>query len=177
MGVFLTMRDQIHWVDALIYIMVQILGGLCAGILYYSVLGATFTLKPGTGYDFLDAIFVETAFTAALVFVVLNVATTKQDTNNHYYGLAIGFTVMSAAFACGSISGCSLNPAVTFGVMITNWIHTGSGMKYFLLYFCGPFLGSALAAGLFRVIRAAEYKAHRSPNMQDAGMMQGAQNA
>merc|ERR1719213_939309 len=75
MGVFLTMRDQIHWVDALIYIVVQILGGLCAGILYYSVLGATFTLKPGTGYDFLDAIFVETAFTAALVFVVLNVAT------------------------------------------------------------------------------------------------------
>merc|ERR1719398_697035 len=103
--------------------------------MYYLVLGATFTLHPGSGYGDLDAVVVEILFTAALVFVVLNVATTSQDTNNHYYGLAIGFTVMAAAFACGSISGCSLNPAVTFGVMVSNMIHTGTGLSYFPLYF------------------------------------------
>lgn len=156
-GVLLTMREQINWVDALFYIVVQLLGGLCAGLLYYAVLGATFTLKPGVGYDMVDAMFVEIAFTAALVFVVLNVATTRQDTNNHYYGLAIGFTVMAAAFACGSISGCSLNPAVTFGVMMSNFIHTHGGLKYFALYVFSPLVGSIVAAGMFRVIRAAEY--------------------
>merc|ERR1719161_1562880 len=125
--------------------------------MYYAVLSATFTFHPGSGYSMVDALLVEVIFTAALVFVVLNVATTRQDTNNHYYGLAIGFTVMSAAFACGSISGCSLNPAVSFGVMMSNFIHTNEGLKYFALYMCCPLLGSLVAAGLFRVIRAAEY--------------------
>merc|ERR1719337_292688 len=136
---------------------VQLLGGLVAAGCYAGLLQATCTLKPGVGYDLSDAIFVEVAFTAALVFVVLNVATTRQDTNNHYYGLAIGFTVMAAAFACGSISGCSLNPAVSFGVMMSNFIHTREGLTYFALYMCSPLLGALLAAGLFRVIRAAEY--------------------
>merc|ERR1719498_2350703 len=104
-----------------------------------------------------DAVLVEIMFTCALVFVVLSVATTMQDTNNHYYGLAIGFTVLSAAFACGGISGCSLNPAVTFGVMISHLIATGGGMQYFLLYFVCPFVGAALAAGCFMVVRRAEY--------------------
>jgi len=158
LGVLVSMRDQIHWVDACIYIIIQLFAGLCASGVYYYVLYATFTLHPGAGYGWMDAAVVEILFTAALVFVVLNVATTSQDTNNHYYGLAIGFTVMAAAFACGSISGCSLNPAVTFGVMVSNMLHTGTGMKYFGLYFLAPLAGSFVAAGLFRLIRAAEYR-------------------
>merc|ERR1719247_4032018 len=106
---------------------VQHVAGLCAGGCYGLLLQATFTLKPNVGYSVLDCVVVEIMFTCALVFVVLSVATTQQDTNNHYYGLAIGMTVMSAAWACGGISGCSLNPAVTFGVMISNVIMTGSG--------------------------------------------------
>jgi len=156
-GILLSGRNQITMVDAAVYTVVQLLGGLCAGLMYYWVMGATFTMHPGAGYGAIDAIIVEVLFTAALVFVVLNVATTKQDSNNYYYGLAIGFTVMSAAFACGSISGCSLNPAVTFGVMITNLIHTGGGMGYFALYFCSPLVGAVAAVGLFRAIRTAEY--------------------
>jgi len=157
LGVFLSDRDQIHWANACIYAITQIAGGLCAGFMYYWVLGATFTLHPGQGYNAIDAGAVEVLFTAALVFVVLNVATTSQDTNNHYYGLAIGFTVMSAAFACGSISGCALNPAVTCGVMLSNLIHSGGGMTYFPLYTLCPMAGACLAVGLFRVIRAAEF--------------------
>merc|ERR1740117_1275447 len=130
--------------------------------MYYWVLGATFTLHPGPGYSVVDCVIVEIIFTAALVFVVLNVATTQQDTNNHYYGLAIGFTVMSAAFACGGISGCSLNPAVTFGVMISHLIAAGGGMEYFMLYFLCPLVGSALAVGFFMIVRRAEYTARKA---------------
>merc|ERR1719160_2424438 len=125
---------------------VQLVAGLVAGGVYGVLLQATFSLQPNVGYSVMDAVIVEIVFTAALVFVVLSVATTTQDTNNHYYGLAIGFTVLSAAFACGSISGCSLNPAVTFGVMVSNMIHTGTGMKYFALYIVSPLAGSFLAA-------------------------------
>merc|ERR1719388_705745 len=130
--------------------------------MYYGVLGATFTMHPGVGYGDVDAVVVEILFTAALVFVVLNVATTKQDTNNHYYGLAIGFTVMAAAFAIGPISGCSLNPALSFGVMVSNLLHQGHlQLPNFLVYTVSPCIGATLAAMLFRIIRAEEYNVHK----------------
>merc|ERR1711964_380989 len=156
-GVWLSGRQQIDMGNAGIYVCAQLLGGLFAASMYYWILGATFTMTPGAGYSAVDAVVVEILFTCALVFVVLNVATTKQDANNHYYGLAIGFTVMSSAFAIGSISGCSLNPAVTFGVMISHLFHTGAGFSYFGLYFLCPLAGALLAVGLFRMVRAAEY--------------------
>merc|ERR1719207_36820 len=140
------------------YMGVQLLAGLCAGGCYAGLLQATFGLAPNVGYTFFDCIIVEVVFTCALVFVVLNVATTQQDTNNHYYGLAIGFTVMSAAWACGGISGCSLNPAVTFGVMMSHLIATGGGMQFFVLYFLCPLVGAALAVGFFMIIRRLEYR-------------------
>merc|ERR1719265_2587378 len=119
-GVLASGRDQIHPVDAGFYMMAQILGGLVAGAVYWWIVGATFTLAPGDAYHWADAVIAEILFTAALVFVVLNVATTSEDSNNQYFGLAIGFTVMSSAFAVGGNSGCSLNPAVTCGVMLTH---------------------------------------------------------
>jgi len=163
LGVLLSQREQIHWGDAGLYAIVQFAAGIIASGLVYCVLGATFTLQPGAGFGALDALTCEVLFTASLVFVVLNVATTKQDASNHYYGLAIGFAVMSAGFACGGISGACLNPALTVGVMLSNYLHTGTGLKYFLLYFFGPLFGAVIGAGLFRLIRAAEYKGAGKP--------------
>merc|ERR1719502_1685869 len=98
---------------------------MLAAVVYMELLGATFSFSPGVGHTLGSAALVELLFSAALVFVVLSVATTKQDDDNWYFGLAIGFTVMAAAFAIGPISGCSLNPAVTFGIVFSSWIHTG----------------------------------------------------
>jgi hypothetical protein len=62
------------------------------------------------------ALLAEFLFTFALVFVVLNVATAKGTSGNSFYGLAIGMTVMSGAFAVGDISGGAFNPAVAMGI-------------------------------------------------------------
>jgi len=158
LGVLASGREQCHPVDACFYILAQTVGGLVAGAVYWWVLGATFTLAPGGAYHWADAVVAEILFTAALVFVVLNVATTAEDANNQYFGLAIGFTVMSSAFAIGAISGCSLNPAVTCGVMLTHLVHQGGGMTYFALYLLCPILGALVGAGLFRVVRHSEYQ-------------------
>jgi len=162
LGVFC--RGKIDGSSACGYIAIQLLGGLAAGCVYLSILGASFALGPGVGYGLAAVCIVEVLFTAALVFVVLSVATTVQDEGNWYFGLAIGFTVMAAAFAIGPISGCSLNPAVTFGVMLSNFIHTGGlRLSILILYTLSPFLGSLLAVGFFYVIRDQEFKVPTSP--------------
>jgi len=156
LGVFL--RGKIASEDVALYICSQLLGALAASCMYMKILGASFALQPGLGYTLTAAAMVETIFTAALVFVVLSVATTKQDDGNWYFGLAIGFTVMSAAFAIGAISGCSLNPAVTFGVMFSHFMHTGSlRLSHLMVYTFAPLLGSLFAVAFFGVIRSAEY--------------------
>lgn len=152
-------RGRIDGGSAWGYAVTQLAAGLVAGCVYLNVLGASFTLGPGVGFGLAAVCVVEVLFTAALVFVVLSVATTVQDEGNWYFGLAIGFTVMAAAFAIGPISGCSLNPAVAFGIMFSNFLHTGSlRVGVLLLYMLTPILGSLLAVGLFQVIRAKEYK-------------------
>ena len=138
------------------YILVQCLGALFAGLMGWAVMQNTFTLKPGESRTAFDVMSVETFFATALCLVVLNCATTKQDAGNQYFGLAIGFTVASAAFGIGPVSGCAINPAVSFGVMMTNFIRTGGGLAYIVVYFGTPLLGSFLASLLFRTIRRVE---------------------
>jgi aquaporin Z len=96
---------------------------------------ATFlTGKSGTGEVLKSAtaaIFLaEFLFTFALAYVVLNVATAKGTNGNSFYGLAIGMTVMTGAFAVGGISGGAFNPAVAVGAALMKllsfsqiWIH------------------------------------------------------
>jgi aquaporin Z len=62
------------------------------------------------------AFVAEFLFTFALCWVVLNVATTKATMGNHFYGVAIGMTVMTGAFAVGAVSGGAFNPAVALGI-------------------------------------------------------------
>ena len=39
-------------------------------------------------------------------------------TDNSFYGMAIGFTVVAGAFAVGAISGGAFNPAVSLGAAV-----------------------------------------------------------
>src|SRR5438105_10445566 len=76
------------------------------------------------------ALLAEFLFTFALVYVVLNAATAEGTSGNSFYGLAIGMTVMTGAFAVGGISGGAFNPAVAIGAGVMKiisfshlWIH------------------------------------------------------
>jgi len=151
-------RGKIEGGNACGYVAVQLLGGMVGGVAYLAILSSSFSLQPGFGYGLGSVFIVEMLFTAALVFVVLSVATTVQDDGNWYYGLAIGLTVMSAAFAIGPISGCSLNPAVTFGVLFSNFLHTGYlRVSLLVLYTVAPLCGALLAVALFGIVREQEY--------------------
>lgn len=157
-AIYLTHPDKFPIDKAIRYIFVQCLGGLFAGLLGWWIMSSTFTLSPGKNRTAFDVMSVETFFAMALCFVVLNTATTKQDSNNQYFGLAIGFTVAAAAFGIGPVSGCAINPAVSFGCMLTHFFHTGKGLAYLIVYFGTPLIGSFAASFLTKVIRKAEFE-------------------
>lgn len=115
-----------HPVSELIpYWIAQILGGLLAAAVAMFLTAGIAVAAPAPP-DVAKALVAEFLFTFALAFVVLNSATAKATSGNSFYGLAIGFTVLTGAFAVGSISGGAFNPAVAIGACAMNLIHRPS---------------------------------------------------
>jgi len=91
-------------------------------------------------------------FTFLLCYVVLAVATTKQPLSE-YFGLAIGSCVTAGGYAIGTISGGSLNPAVSFGIAVS-----GGTPLNAVFYTAFEIAGGLLAAGIFMSTHAIEYE-------------------
>jgi aquaporin Z len=109
-------RGRIGVGDAVGYWVAQAVGGVVAGAIARAVVNpAAVTTLRLTGHTEAATAVVEILFTFALAYVVLNVATSKDQPNNGFFGLAIGFTVAAGAFAVGGISGGVFNPAVALG--------------------------------------------------------------
>jgi aquaporin Z len=98
------------------------------------------------------ALVAEFAFTFALAYVVLNVATSRDTAGNSFYGLAIGMTVTAGAYAVGGISGAVFNPAVAVGVAAMKLVHFAD----IWLHLVADFAGAALAAVVFKVINPSD---------------------
>jgi aquaporin Z len=117
---------------------------------------AKFTINPGIvqavsingAHGAFSAMFAEFFFTFALVYVVLNTATSKNQPGNQFFGLAIGFTVGAGAFAVGSISVGAFNPAVAFGAMLMGLVNWSN----FYIYLIANVLGGVVAAIAFRYL-------------------------
>ncbi len=135
--------------EVLPYMGVQVLAAIIAGLLLS-------IFKPGMQVtaaqpDILTAFLAELAFTFALAYVILNVATAPETSGNSYFGLAIGFTVLAGAYAVGPISGGVFNPAVAAGVSLMG-LSSWSNIWIFLV---AELLGGALAAYAFKAIHPA----------------------
>ena len=109
-------RGRIGIRDAVPYWIAQVVAGVVAGALARAVVNpATVKTLAPSGHAEVAVAVVEVLITFALCYVVLNVATSKDQPGNGFFGLAIGFTVVAGAFAVGSISGGVFNPAVALG--------------------------------------------------------------
>jgi len=99
-------------------------------------------VRPGPSF------LAEFLYTFALVYVVLNSATAKANAGNSFYGLAIGFTVMTGAFAVGTISGAAFNPTVAVGISIMGL----SAWSNLWIYLVASFAAGVVAAWTFKTI-------------------------
>jgi aquaporin Z len=133
------------------YVASQLAGAVVAALATYLVVGQTLKVAPADSASTLAALLVEILFTFALALVVLNVAASAKTQGNSFYGLAIGFTITVGAFAGGPISGGAFNPAVGTGPFLVVALVGGGSLSHLWLYLVGPFVGGALAAGVFGI--------------------------
>ena len=136
------------------YIFSQLAGAILAALLVNWLRGAVMEIAPPNPafVSVLQILVVEAIFTFALVLVILNVATNPKTEGNSYYGLAIGFTIMAAAFAGGKISGGVYNPAVGIGPILVDAIMgDGNTLSNLWYYLVGPIAGAVLATYVYKL--------------------------
>jgi len=157
-GVRLTGRNHIGTSKALVYLLMQLGGGLVAAAVAYGLCGKTFAPNVGPNSHVSQAFFAELLYTFALVSVMLNTATTKSQSSNSFFGLAIGFTVLAGAYSVGNISGGAFNPAVATGPTIIHAIVSKGEWKNLWLYWVADLLGAFFASIVFRLTNSTEYR-------------------
>jgi glycerol uptake facilitator-like aquaporin len=156
---------------------IQCLGALLGALIAFGVTEKTFCFhydsNPLTSQGSWGSCFVlEMFFTMALCGTVLT-AGTSLDAPNHYFGFAIGGTVLAGAYACGGFDQGSFNPAVTLGINIANYfsedsakLGTTNGYDIdtmtpdagsWVIFLVAPLLGAVFAAAVFRGTRGEEY--------------------
>lgn len=134
------------------YIIAQVVGAVLGALVSQFIFEKVGTnpVDLGTlskGPTVLQGFMAEFFGTFALVWVILNVATTKSTAGNEFYGVAIGLTVVGCAYAFGGFGtyGC-FNPAVALGTLL-NGLNTGFNLVVIL---GANFLAGIAAAIFFR---------------------------
>lgn len=141
----LTVRGRHPKAEVVPYWVAQVIGAVAAAAI------AVFLRKQGAAEppaDVAKAALAEFLFTFALAYVVLNAATAKGTAGNSFYGLAIGFTVLTGAFAVGDISGGAFNPAVAIGAGVMGAINLGS----IYIHIVADLLGGLAAGTVFKFL-------------------------
>ena len=143
------LRRRMESIEFAAYVATQGVAAVIAGLVVRYVGGREAQTPVASAGKMLIAEFL---FTFALAWVVLHVATARGTDGNSFYGLAIGFTVVTGAFAVGGISGGAFNPAIALGAMVTGLFEWSN----LWIYLLSDFLGAAAAAYAFLYVLPAE---------------------
>ena len=145
------LRGKMDSRDFVPYLIAQVVGATLGAGAVLMILGSTFAPAPAPDASLMAVLLSEFLFTFALALVVLHVATADDTAGNNYYGLAIGFTVMTGAFAVGPVSGAAFNPAVGMGPILMDTLAGDGSMANLWIYLAAPFVGGASAAMVFKI--------------------------
>ena len=140
------MRGRCDAKDVVPYWIAQLAAAVAAAFVAMFLVG-----KSGTPMEITNiplALTAEFLFTFALGYVVLNCATAKGTTNNSFYGLAIGMTVMVGAFSVGSISGGAFNPAVALAIGVMKLVN----ISQIWVHISAELVAAILAAFTFKLL-------------------------
>jgi aquaporin Z len=151
------------------YVVSQCAGAFVAALVVYVILGRTFAPAPAATASLTGVLLVELLYTFALALVVLNSAASAKTHGNSFFGIAIGFTVVVAAFAGGPISGGAFNPAVGFGPTLVDTLLGSGSLRNLWIYLVAPLAGGALAAAVFGLQEREPVQLHAEPSRTTEG--------
>jgi len=147
LGVWL--RGKCDAKDVVPYWIAQFVAALVAVAVVCLVLGSNaFSLTTSGGIKWGPTIVQDLIGTFALVWVVLNTATAKGTAGNSFYGLAIGFTVLT----CAMVMSGAYNPAVALGLFLSG----GVNLLAFIVMAISALVGGAAAACAFKFANGNE---------------------
>jgi aquaporin related protein len=143
------------WFRGLLLFIVQILGGMTAAALIAAMLPGELSVQTtlGGGTTITQGLFIEMFLTAELVFTIFMLAAEKHK-STFIAPIGIGLALFVAELVGVYFTGGSLNPARSFGPALVNRNFHG----YHWIYWLGPMLGSLVAAGFYKFIKALEYE-------------------
>ena len=89
--------------------------------------------------------------------------------------IAFGLTVVAMAYTIGGISGCHINPAITFGVALSGRMKWGEAIGYWIGQIIGAIIAGALLLLLTKVVTAPDLTGGLGTNgVANAGGVGGA---
>jgi MIP family channel proteins len=153
--------------DTLVYWVAQLAGAVLAAFALNAAVGTVsaeaFAAAQTTGVLTEQFPYYALAIEALLTFFLVNTVlhTAVSGKGGPLAGWAIGTTLAIAILAGGPLTGASLNPARTFGPAVVAGA-AGNGMMY-LIYFVGPFVGAALAVGVYKLLNIDDVSPELEP--------------
>ncbi|CAD6199551.1 unnamed protein product [Caenorhabditis auriculariae] len=167
----ITLVGKLSPVHAVCYVCSQLVGSVLGALLvrisldnvaYEGITAGATVLSSGVSWY--HGLTAEVMTTYILVQTVLMTAV---DTDKNVLApLAIGFSIIIDILAAGSLSGASMNPARSFGPNVIGQLFLSphhldqvpAFWSYHWIYYIGPALGAFLAAGVYRVFFARDFR-------------------
>lgn len=151
---------RLAWKDVLPYWVVQIIGGLLAGLALFGIASGRdgfdrvgnmaangFGDHSPDGYSMVAVLIAEILLTAFFVLIILGA--THDLAPKNFAGIAIGLTLTLIHLISIPISNTSVNPARSIGVAFFN----GNGAPAQLwLFIVAPLIGAAIAAVVYQAV-------------------------
>ena len=144
--------------DATMYIIFQVIGAFIGSAILFALTSNVEGLE-GTGANacqegvsVIGGLIAEIVFTCVFVLVVLGTTDSKKGAGN-FAGLAIGLSLVLVHLVCIRYTGTSVNPARSIAPAV---FQGGVALEQLWIFIVGPFVGAAIAAGIWKIIGGEE---------------------
>ncbi len=159
LGVFLSKRMSAK--DCMGYMVAQVIGAIIAAAVLYGLVATDPSLalgtKTGANACASDCVFngllAEVVLTFVFVLVVLGATSKTNGATNNWAGLAIGLALVLIHLVGIHYTGTSVNPARSIGPAL---FEGGKALSQLWVFIVGPFVGGALAAGVWGLLANKE---------------------
>ncbi|MBO4870741.1 MAG: MIP family channel protein [Muribaculaceae bacterium] len=155
LGVFLSGKMSAK--DCGLYMVFQVIGAILAAAVLYLLVSTSPELAQGTktganacAGTLTNGLIAEIVLTALFVLVVLGATSKTNGATNNFAGLAIGLSLILIHLVGIHYTGTSVNPARSIGPAL---FECGDALNQLWVFIVGPFVGAAIAAGIWKVIQ------------------------